>query len=114
MTALKLLKIPHGSTPRRNPTQLNTATSHIHRSSSIADRRSRSRGRATGGVSPNNGRRNESVEPEGGDVEEREEVSEIMDVRSGSRLSPGYLFSDVRWGYGGEFEPLLLHLSYSS
>lgn len=27
-------------------------------------------------------------------------VEEVMDVRHASRLSPSYLFQDVRWGYG--------------
>lgn len=43
-------------------------------------------------------------EDEGGEKEEEVlSVEEVLDVRAGSRLSPSYLFSDVRWGYGGKF-----------
>lgn len=31
------------------------------------------------------------------------DISEIMDVRSGSRLGPTFFFSDVKWGYGGSY-----------
>ncbi|GAA5870393.1 hypothetical protein JCM16303_001987 [Sporobolomyces ruberrimus] len=121
--SLKILKVPHGPTAssanysnatRRHPTTSSYAT--VARSSSIADRRSRSRGprnTSTSGSSGSSGfvgvggaRRDPSLDPsigedEGGEKEEEVlSVEEVLDVRAGSRLSPSYLFSDVRWGYG--------------
>ena len=28
-------------------------------------------------------------------------MTEVLDVRIGSRLGPGFLFTDVQWGHGG-------------
>ncbi|GAA6043235.1 hypothetical protein JCM8097_008474 [Rhodosporidiobolus ruineniae] len=101
-TCLKILKVPYGSASRQTsaPSSAVPTPSSSHRSSSIAYRRSRSRGspapldRARGADG--------FVGRESGDVEEkREEVCEVMDVRLGSRLGPAFLFSDVSWGFGG-------------
>lgn len=89
-TGLKLLKVPYGG-PRRgidNP-------SNSHKSgSSIAYRRSRSRGLAQG--------KHDDEDSASEKGTEREEVLEMLDVRFGAKLGPAYLFSDVRWGYEGE------------
>ncbi|GAA5861386.1 hypothetical protein JCM1840_005350 [Sporobolomyces johnsonii] len=103
-TCLKLLKIPHAPLPHssRTPSHIFTPSSSAHHStSSIAYRRSRSRGSPA--PLDKHRLRDESVEKgesaEKG-AERSEEVVEIMDVRLGSRLGAGYLFTDVRWGYG--------------
>ncbi|ORY90154.1 hypothetical protein BCR35DRAFT_299710 [Leucosporidium creatinivorum] len=86
-TCLKVLKVPHGG-PRRGV----DTPSHSHKSgSSIAYRRSRTRGLALG--------RNEDEDSASEKAAEREEVLETLDVRLGAKLGPAYLFSDVRWGY---------------
>ncbi|GAA6002689.1 hypothetical protein JCM10207_007628 [Rhodosporidiobolus poonsookiae] len=102
-TCLKILKVPYGPTPRQTsaPPSAVPTPSSSYRSSSIAYRRSRSRGspapleraRGADGFVGRDG--------DGADGEKREEVSEVMDVRLGSRLGPAYLFSDVSWGFGG-------------
>ncbi|GAA5858713.1 hypothetical protein JCM8547_004952, partial [Rhodosporidiobolus lusitaniae] len=102
-TCLKILKVPYG--PSLGPSSVAPSVaptpSSSYRSSSIAYRRSRSRGSpapldrargADGFVGRGGG---------DGDGEKREEVSEVMDVRLGSRLGPAFLFSDVSWGFGG-------------
>ncbi|GJN92156.1 hypothetical protein Rhopal_005186-T1 [Rhodotorula paludigena] len=95
-TCLKLLKVPHGGNPSGPPTAVPSPVSASYRSSSIAYRRSRSRGSpATADRIVRDGSVGRIDEEQ-----EREEVSELMDVRLGSRLGPAYLFSDVRWGYG--------------
>ncbi|GAA6013298.1 hypothetical protein JCM11491_006345 [Sporobolomyces phaffii] len=121
--SLKILKVPHGPTSssiassystRRHPTTSSYAT--VARSSSIADRRSRSRGPQNGTAASSSsgsdgfvgGRRDGSADgvrsedqDSGADKEDEVfTVEEVMDVRTGSRLSPSYLFQDVRWGYG--------------
>lgn len=136
-SALKILKVPYGpftssssssySTTRRPPTTT-SSYAHVARSSSIADRRSRSRGSRPGqGGSSSSGSagssgfiggvrdpsvdRQEEREREGGDEEgggggsnngesEFQKIQELQDVRFGSRLSSSYLFTDLRWGYG--------------
>ncbi|GAA5922933.1 uncharacterized protein JCM15063_003473 [Sporobolomyces koalae] len=102
--SLKILKVPYGPYPASTThtaasSYAHAASSayHVHRSSSIADRRSRSRARGVGIDGP---RRDDSVDPAEEEELKRDEVVEAMDVRHGSRLSPSYLFSDVRWGYG--------------
>lgn len=135
VTALKILKVPHGPFPSlysstRRPPNANSSYANVARSSSIADRRSRSRGprnnttttsssigSGSGSASSGSGfigigrrdpsvdtslneRHEEEAEREGGVDEEPLSVEELMDVRHGSRLSPSYLFQDVRWGYG--------------
>lgn len=99
---LKLLSVPHGASSRSasttTPSTAVPTPSSSYRASSIAYRRSRSRGSpAPGSIRDGSvGRIDEEKEDE-----QRESVSEVMDVRVGSRLGPAYLFSDVRWGYGG-------------
>ncbi|GAA5888827.1 hypothetical protein JCM6882_002868 [Rhodosporidiobolus microsporus] len=108
-TCLKILKVPYGPSSRlpSAPPSVAPTPSSSYRSS-IAYRRSRSRGspapldrareaegyvgRESGGGVGGDGER------EGG---QKEEVSEVMDVRLGSRLGPAFLFSDVSWGFGG-------------
>lgn len=34
-----------------------------------------------------------------------------MDVRTGSRLGPGFMFTDVRWGYGATANKLATSFS---
>ncbi|GAA5950353.1 hypothetical protein JCM3765_004517 [Sporobolomyces pararoseus] len=134
--SLKILKVPHGpftsssysttSTTRRPPTNP-SSYAHVARSSSIADRRSRSRGsrqgQAAGGSSSGSagssgfvGIRDTSTdrdrqEEEGRGEEEKDnnsnnsesefqKIQELQDVRIGSRLNSSYLFTDLRWGYG--------------
>ncbi|GAA5925166.1 hypothetical protein JCM3775_006383 [Rhodotorula graminis] len=95
---LKLLAVPHGARTSRSAsaTPLPTpSTSASYRASSIAYRRSRSRGSPAPIRDGSVGRIDEEMVDE-----EREDVREVMDVRLGSRLGPAYLFSDVRWGYG--------------
>ncbi|GAA6063914.1 hypothetical protein JCM10212_003532 [Sporobolomyces blumeae] len=98
-SCLKILKVPHGPSTRTFLAPVPPPSTSHHRSTSIADRRSRSRGR--GPTASPVGRRNDSVDPVDADERSKaEEVTEIVDVRTGSRLGPSYLFSDVRWGYG--------------
>lgn len=85
-TGLKILKVPRGG-PRRGREMPHASPT---RSTSIAYRRSRSRGVALDGDNGFDSRN------------EREEVCEVLDVRAGSKLGPSYLFSDVRWGYDGQ------------
>ncbi|GAA5823041.1 hypothetical protein JCM3770_005710 [Rhodotorula araucariae] len=96
-TCLKLLRVPHGASSRTASTPSTAVPSPMgsYRSSSIAARRSRSRGSPAPIRDGSVGRIDEDKEGE-----QREDVSELMDVRLGSRLGPAYLFSDVRWGYG--------------
>lgn len=98
-TALKILKVPHGGSRQTSSAPVTAAPtpSSSYRSSSIAARRSRSRGSPAPGAI-----RDDSVGREDDSADEKEEASEVLDVRHGSRLGPAYLFSDVRWGYGGE------------
>ena len=106
---LKLLVVPHGARSSRSAsvTPVPTpSTSTSYRASSIAYRRSRSRGSPAPIRDGSVGRIDEEK-----DGEEREDVREVMDVRLGSRLGPAYLFSDVRWGYGGASSALSLMLS---
>ncbi|GAA5950645.1 hypothetical protein JCM21900_002539 [Sporobolomyces salmonicolor] len=103
-TCLKLLKVPHAPLPHRSRTSSYISApfpSAHHPTSSIAYRRSRSRGSPA--PLDRHRLRDESVEKGESaekEAERREEVLEIMDVRLGSRLGAGYLFTDVRWGYG--------------
>ncbi|BGP21326.1 SEA (Seh1-associated) complex subunit [Rhodotorula toruloides] len=96
-TTLKILKVPHGESRQTSSTPVTAAPtpSSSYRSSSIAARRSRSRGSPAPGAI-----RDEFIGPEDVSADEKEEISELLDVRHGSRLGPAYLFSDVRWGYG--------------
>lgn len=112
-TSLKILRVPYG---RRNlPPRDDLGGVMMERSaraaeavqsafpaSSIAARRSRSRGSPAPG-SGSGSIRDGSVTRDGDDGGDpsREVVTEVMDVRLGSKLGPTYLFSDVRWGYGG-------------
>ncbi|GAA5898988.1 uncharacterized protein JCM6883_003502 [Sporobolomyces salmoneus] len=124
--SLRILKVPHGpflastsSSTRRPPTKNSSSYANVARSSSIADRRSRSRGPKRS--SPSSGgsgsasasssgfigvgaTTSDGIEDEGTNAEGVKElpemIEELMDVRQGSRLSPSYLFQDVRWGYG--------------
>ncbi|KAG0662935.1 hypothetical protein C6P46_003023 [Rhodotorula mucilaginosa] len=111
-TSLKILRVPYG---RRNlPPRDDLGGVMMERSaraaeavqsafpaSSIAARRSRSRGSPAPG-SGSGSIRDGSVTRDGDDGGDpsREVVTEVMDVRLGSKLGPTYLFSDVRWGYG--------------
>ncbi|CDR47180.1 hypothetical protein NBRC10512_002691 [Rhodotorula toruloides] len=96
-TALKILKVPHGGSRQTSSAPVTAAPtpSSSYRSTSIAARRSRSRGSPAPGAI-----RDDSVGREDNSADEKEEVSEVLDVRHGSRLGPAYLFSDIRWGYG--------------
>ncbi|BGP36404.1 SEA (Seh1-associated) complex subunit [Rhodotorula kratochvilovae] len=96
-TCLKLLKVPHGASSRTASAPSTAVPSPMgsYHSSSIAARRSRSRGSPAPIRDASVGRIDEDKEGE-----QREDVIEMMDVRLGSRLGPAYLFSDVRWGYG--------------
>ncbi|GAA5827248.1 hypothetical protein JCM11251_001188 [Rhodosporidiobolus azoricus] len=110
-TCLKLLKVPYGPSSRPlsagTSTAPTTTSSASYRSNSIAYRRSRSRGspaplERARGAEGFVGRESGGGEgADGGEPGKREEVSEVMDVRLGSRLGPAFLFSDVSWGFGG-------------
>ncbi|KAK4052862.1 SEA (Seh1-associated) complex subunit [Microbotryomycetes sp. JL221] len=89
-TCLKILQVPHGGRRRGRDTQAHPPSKQH---SSIAYRRSRSRGVASG---------TRDDDAEHGD--ERDGIIEAVDVRTASRLGPAYLFSDVRWGYGSSAE----------
>ncbi|KAI5476380.1 WD repeat protein 24 [Pseudohyphozyma bogoriensis] len=78
----KLLKIP---SPLR-PAEIDSAAS-------IASRRSRSRG------SPVPMDRTSSYTADSDRERDRDGITELADMKSGSRLSPTYLFTDVQWGY---------------
>lgn len=103
-TALKILKVPHGGSRRTSSAPVTNAPtpSSSYRSSSIAARRSRARGSPAPGAIADGSARGENDSED-----EKEEISEVLDVRQGSRLGPAYLFSDVRWGYGGEPQSLV-------
>lgn len=129
-TSLKILRVPHGTrrkrepSPQPPPSRDDSDTETLSRraraveavqaafpASSIAARRSRSRGspaphgnNGSGFASYSSSIRDGSTPRFGLDEElaEREVVTEVMDVRIGSKLGPTYLFSDVRWGYGGD------------
>ncbi|KAK4055079.1 SEA (Seh1-associated) complex subunit [Microbotryomycetes sp. JL201] len=85
-TCLRILHVPHGGRRRGREAQI---SSLAKQNNSIAYRRSRSRGVSA----------DPSLE-DAGESKDRDEVREILDVRSNSRLGPAYLFTDVRWGYG--------------
>lgn len=89
-SGLKVLKVPSGVPRRVNE----PSTASFKSSTSIAQRRSRSRGAA----SDTNSGEDRAAERRA----EREEVTETLDVRNGSRLGPAFLFTDVGWGQGGE------------
>lgn len=118
-TTLKILRVPYGvrrmsSTTHDDPTGIERsaraaeAVQSAFPASSIAARRSRSRGSpapgshpsATGAIRDGSRTRGGGGGDESGDSS-REAVTELMDVRLGSKLGPTYLFSDVKWGYGG-------------
>lgn len=119
-TSLKILRVPYGrrtlaarDRDRDDPggmmersARAAEAVQSAFPASSIAARRSRSRGSPAPGSGSGSGSgsiRDGSVTRDGDDGGEpsREVVTEVMDVRLGSKLGPTYLFSDVRWGYGG-------------
>ncbi|KAM0793621.1 hypothetical protein ACM66B_001054 [Microbotryomycetes sp. NB124-2] len=85
-TCLRILQVPHGGRRRGREPQI---SSLAKQNNSIAYRRSRSRG-----VSADAGA------DEDAESRDRDEVRELLDLRTNSRLGPAYLFSDVRWGYG--------------
>lgn len=96
LTVLKILKIPSGEPVTTPPIErVSRPTTTFKSSSSLAYRRAQSRGSPA------------AVDRSGGSdayaerKTYREDISETMDVRVGSRLGPGFLFTDVRWGYGG-------------
>ncbi|GAA5987643.1 hypothetical protein JCM11641_001178 [Rhodosporidiobolus odoratus] len=100
-TYLKILKVPYGLvTPR--PSAPPTVTPTPVSSYSIAYRRSRSRG----SPAPLDRARGAAQFVGAKDERSAEEVSEVVDVRAGSRLGPAFLFSDVSWGFGGTADKL--------
>ncbi|GAA5867913.1 hypothetical protein JCM3774_004719 [Rhodotorula dairenensis] len=119
-TTLKILRIPYGARHRSTTASTREDPTGVERSaraaeavqsafpaSSIAARRSRSRGSPAPGSHAAAGSIRDGSAPRaaGGGRDDdadstREAVTELMDVRLGSKLGPTYLFSDVRWGYG--------------
>ncbi|KAK4706117.1 SEA/GATOR complex protein SEA2/WDR24, partial [Phenoliferia sp. Uapishka_3] len=85
---LRLLKVP----PRDHLPPLDRTSTSVATSSSIASRRSRSRGSPV----PLDRRRADSSAER---PPEREDIVEVHDLKAGSKLGPAYSFSDVRWGY---------------
>ncbi|KAL8284199.1 hypothetical protein RQP46_004948 [Phenoliferia psychrophenolica] len=84
---LRLLKVP----PRDRLPPLERPSTSVNTSSSIASRRSRSRGSP---VPLDRNRKSTSAE------RPVDEIVEVLDLKAGSKLGAGYLFSHVRWGYG--------------
>lgn len=74
---LKILRVPAAA-------RTTSTFEELPPNSSLAARRSRARNNAALSV------------------DEPDQIEEILDVRSGARLGPAYLFSDVKWGYGGK------------
>lgn len=97
-TYLKILKVPLARTSASSPSA--ASLGDLSSNPSLATRRSRTRNSMLG--AGNGGK---------GDAEEVQVVEEIMDVRSGARLGPAYLFSDVKWGYGATSNKLATSLS---
>lgn len=93
---LRILKVPSVERPAPN---LERASTSFKSSSSLAYRRSQSR------TSVPTEHRSDSVDSVPIQAKLEEQVSETMDVRLGSRLGSGFLFTDVRWGFGGTFHP---------
>ncbi|BGP52621.1 SEA (Seh1-associated) complex subunit [Rhodotorula sphaerocarpa] len=112
-TCLRILRVPSGrkrtasgtgeETPAAPPagriSRVADAVQAAFPTSSIAKRRSRSRGPAAAAAAA------ASSSIRGGSAAQSEDegeetISEVLDVRLASKLGPTYLFSDVRWGYG--------------
>jgi hypothetical protein len=91
-TYLKILKVPLARTA--SSTTLEDQTPH----STGGARRPRTRAHTQ----------------EEGDSTPSQVVEEVLDVRSGARLGPSYLFSDVKWGYGATSNKLGTALSNGS
>jgi hypothetical protein len=92
---LRILKVPSGE---RSAPNLERPATSFKSSSSLAYRRSQSR------TSVPTEHRSDSADSNSSQVKPEEQVSETMDVRLGSRLGSGFLFTDVRWGFGGAYE----------
>ncbi|GAA5981384.1 hypothetical protein JCM10908_004089 [Rhodotorula pacifica] len=112
-TSLKILRVPYGRRMPRDRDRDRDDPAGMDRSaraaeavqsafpaSSIAARRSRSRGSPAPGTQSTSIRDGSTTRTDEDGEASREVVTEVMDVRLGSKLGPTYLFSDVRWGYG--------------
>ena len=107
---MRVLRVPHGErspspTYNRRPSPSPGAIGSF-RTSSLATRRSHSRGSASplDRISDDDGR---SAYARDGD----DEIVETMDVRTGSRLGPSNLFTDVNWGYAATSNKLATSLT---
>lgn len=88
-----MLKVPSGerSLPHRDVIPVSQKSP-----SNIAYRRSQSNGRSPAPLDRRGS--DESLRP----PSRRDEIIETTDLRTGSRLGPGYRFSAAQWGFRGE------------
>lgn len=106
LSVLKILKVPSGEPVATPFERVSRPTSTFKSSSSLAYRRAQSRG------SPAAVDRSGGPDAYAERKTYREDISETMDVRVGSRLGPGFLFTDVGWGYGGWYSRRLPRASF--